>query len=102
MNLIMPYFGYSTMERAVKYGEIVTAKNRARLFSSIPSCPYGNRLYSVDLHSEGISHYFEGNVQVFHIYAKTLIIQKALDFGERSLFLLQQILDERNGSIFGQ
>lgn len=81
MNLIMPYFGYSTMERAVKYGEIVTAKNRARLFSSIPSCPYGNRLYSVDLHSEGIPHYFEGNVQVFHIYAKTLIVQKALDFG---------------------
>ena len=81
MNLIMPYFGYSTMERAVKEGEIVTAKNRARLFSSIPSCPYGNRMYSVDLHSEGIPHYFEGNVQFFHIYAKSLIIQKALQYG---------------------
>ena len=87
MNLIMPYFGYSTMERAVKYGEIVTAKNRARLFSSIPSCPYGNRIYSVDLHSEGIPHYFEGNAQVFHIYAKPLIIQKALDFGGEEFVL---------------
>lgn len=81
MSLIMPYFGYSTMERAVKYGEIVTAKNRARLFSSIPSCSYGNRIYSVDLHSEGIPHYFEGDMQVFHIYANDLIVKKALEYG---------------------
>jgi ribose-phosphate pyrophosphokinase len=87
MSLIMPYFGYSTMERAVKYGEIVTAKNRARLFSSIPSCSYGNRIYSVDLHSEGIPHYFEGDMQVFHIYANDLIVQKALQYGGEEFVL---------------
>src|SRR5476651_2708968 len=36
LDLIIPYFGYSTMERAVQSGEVVTAKTRARLLSSIP------------------------------------------------------------------
>ena len=36
LRLVIPYFGYSTMERAVKHGEVVTAKTRARLLSSIP------------------------------------------------------------------
>ena len=36
LSIVMPYFGYSTMERAVRPGEIVTAKNRARLVSAIP------------------------------------------------------------------
>ena len=36
LTLVIPYFGYSTMERAVLSGEIVTAKTRARLLSSIP------------------------------------------------------------------
>src|SRR5215470_1271818 len=36
LRLVMPFFGYATMERAVKPGEIVTAKTRARLLSSIP------------------------------------------------------------------
>ena len=31
LQIVIPYFGYSTMERAVKTGEIVTAKTRARL-----------------------------------------------------------------------
>ena len=34
LTLVIPYFGYSTMERAVKPGEIVTAKTRARLLSA--------------------------------------------------------------------
>jgi ribose-phosphate pyrophosphokinase len=37
LTLVIPYFGYSTMERAVLSGEIVTAKTRARLFSAIPN-----------------------------------------------------------------
>jgi len=61
LDLIIPYFGYSTMERAVKLGEVVTAKTRARLLSSIPSASQGNRALLLDLHSDGIPHYFEGN-----------------------------------------
>jgi ribose-phosphate pyrophosphokinase len=75
LTLVLPYFGYSTMERAIKPGEVVTAKNRARLFSSIPKAPYGNSIYAVDLHTGGLPHYFERGLRVFHIYAKSAIIE---------------------------
>ncbi len=77
LDIILPYFGYSTMERAIKSGEIVTAKNRALLYSAIPRAPGGNRLYVVDLHTGGIPHYFEKGLQVFHVYAKAAIIKAA-------------------------
>lgn len=79
--LILPYFGYSTMERAVKRGEVVTAKNRARLFSSIPPSPYGNTLFAIDLHTGGLQYYFEEAIRVFHIYAKDVILEKARAWG---------------------
>ncbi|MBU6389873.1 ribose-phosphate pyrophosphokinase-like domain-containing protein, partial [Patescibacteria group bacterium] len=34
---VIPYFGYSTMEREVQLGEIVTAKKNARLLSAMPN-----------------------------------------------------------------
>jgi ribose-phosphate pyrophosphokinase len=36
LRIVMPFFGYSTMERSVRDGEVVTAKTRARLLSSVP------------------------------------------------------------------
>ncbi len=81
LTIVIPYFGYSTMERAVKPGEIVTAKNRALLLSAIPSAPYGNEVIMVDLHSEGIPHYFSNNLRTFHLYAKPVIIALAKKFG---------------------
>ena len=84
LTLIVPYFGYSTMERAVKRGEAVMAKNRARMLSSIPRAKLGNRIVLLDLHSEGIPHYFEGTIRPFHVYAKPLIVQLARELaGER-------------------
>jgi len=74
LTLLIPYFGYSTMERAVKSGEVVTGKNRARLLSSIPPAGYGNRIVLIDLHAEGLSYYFEGGVVPFHLYAKQAIL----------------------------
>lgn len=70
LTLVVPYFGYGTMERAVAPGEVVTAKTRARLFSTIPAPA---RVVMLDLHSEGIPHYFEGTVRPVHLYAKPLI-----------------------------
>lgn len=81
LTLIIPYFGYSTMERATASGEIVTAKVRARLLSSIPPASYGNRLMLLDLHSEGIPHYLEGEVTAFHVYAKEIVKEAARAFG---------------------
>ena len=74
LTIIIPYYGYSTMERAVKPGELVKGKTRARLLSSIPNvCPI--KIMFMDLHCEGIPHYLEGNIQPTHLYGKKLIIK---------------------------
>lgn len=73
LTLVLPYFGYSTMERAVQPGEIVKAKTRARLLSSIPAARM--KVLFMDLHSEGTPHYLEGAIQPVHLYAKKVIIK---------------------------
>jgi ribose-phosphate pyrophosphokinase len=82
IHLFFPYFGYSTMERAVKVGEVVTAKSRAVMFSSLPRTSQGNHFVFFDLHSEGIPHYFEGQVLINHVYCKPIIIKAALELAE--------------------
>jgi ribose-phosphate pyrophosphokinase len=80
LTLVVPYYGYSTMERAVHAREVVTAKTRAILLSAIPPASYGNRMFLLDLHSEGIPHYFEGALTAFHLYAKELVRSAARGF----------------------
>lgn len=87
LTLIVPYFGYSTMERAVYRGESVMAKNRARILSSVPRAKLGNQVVLCDLHSEGIPHYFEGTIRPFHVYAKPIVEQLARELG-RDHFVL--------------
>ena len=81
MTLIIPFFGYQTMERRVKRGEVVVAKTRARLFSAIPPAGLGNRVVLVDLHSEGITHYFSGEVRPIHLHARRLILDEIRRLG---------------------
>ncbi|HVE12570.1 MAG TPA: ribose-phosphate diphosphokinase, partial [Elusimicrobiota bacterium] len=59
LTLLVPYFGGSTAERSVRPGDVVIAKNRARILSAIPRAPGGNRIALLDLHSEGIAYYFD-------------------------------------------
>lgn len=82
IRLFFPYFGYSTMERAIKTGEVVTAKSRAVMFSSLPRTSQGNHFIFFDLHSEGIPHYFEGQVLINHVYCKPIIVQAAQELAE--------------------
>lgn len=88
LTLVIPYFAYSTMERAVKAGEVVTAKTRARLFSAIPQASIPNRILLVDLHSEGLPHYFEGTVRPLHFYAKSLIQEAIRELSKGGEFVL--------------
>ena len=81
LSLVIPYFGYSTMERAVLPGEIVTAKARAMLLSAIPRSNRGNRVYLFDIHSEGIPYYFENGLYPVHVYCKSIVIQAAIEYG---------------------
>jgi len=73
LSMVIPYFGYSTMERAVRPGEVVTAKTRARLISAIPPCEGGLRVFLFDLHTDGIEFYFSDTHVTHHIYGAPII-----------------------------
>jgi ribose-phosphate pyrophosphokinase len=73
LSIVIPYFGYATMERAVLPGEVVTAKTRARLISAIPSCEGGTRVLLFDLHTDGIEFYFDDSHVTHHLYGAPII-----------------------------
>lgn len=82
LHIVIPYFGYSTMERAVKDGEVVTAKNIANLISSIPQAPLGNFVYMMDLHSLGTQYYFENTIHPIHLTSWNVIKNMLNQFGK--------------------
>jgi len=82
LHLVLPYFGYSTMERATLQGEVVTAKNIARMLSSIPLSPQGNFIYMVDLHSFGTQYYFENSIHPIHLSAWKIVQTMITDCGK--------------------
>jgi ribose-phosphate pyrophosphokinase len=73
--LVIPYFGYSTMERATKPGEVVSAKTVARQLSAIPRAARGTWVLLMDLHATGIVHYFEGDLVALELYAEPKIVK---------------------------
>ncbi|MGI5865399.1 MAG: ribose-phosphate diphosphokinase [Myxococcales bacterium] len=77
LTLVIPFFGYATMERVSKPGEIVTAKTRARLLSSIPVPATGSRVVLLDLHSEGVPFYFEGAIRPVHLRGTPIVMRAA-------------------------
>lgn len=87
VSIVIPYYGYSTMERAVKTGEVVTAKSRAHLLSSIPSSAHSNRIFLFDLHAEGVTFYFEGSTRATHISARPVIENLIRTVGEKDFVL---------------
>ncbi len=88
LALVMPYFGYSTMERAVKPGEVVVAKSRARLLSSIPAPEGGTHVYLFDLHTDGIEFYLDDRVLTRHVYGASIITAKLQERIKGNSFVL--------------
>ncbi len=76
LSIVMPYFGYSTMERAVKPGEVVVAKTRARLLSAIPAPEGGTHLFMFDLHTDGIEFYLDDRILSRHVYGAPIITKR--------------------------
>lgn len=62
------------MERAVHPGEIVSAKTNICMMSSIPSSGLGNVFMLLDLHVEGLLHYFEGPCVRVELYAEQILL----------------------------
>jgi ribose-phosphate pyrophosphokinase len=81
LTLVIPYFGYSTMERPTRTNEIVTAKTRARLLSGIPVAGAGSRVLLLDLHTEGIPFYFEGTLRPVHLSARQVVLESLRRLG---------------------
>jgi ribose-phosphate pyrophosphokinase len=79
LAIVIPYFGYQTMERAVRTGEVVVAKSRARLLSSIPAPEGGTRFFLFDLHTDGIEFYLDDRVLTRHIYGAPMVTKKILE-----------------------
>lgn len=88
LTIVMPYFGYSTMERAVKKGEVVVAKTRARLLSSIPAPEGGTKVLLFDLHTDGIEFYLDDRVLTRHVYGSSIITTKILERMGKTPFVL--------------
>ncbi|KAA6389409.1 MAG: ribose-phosphate diphosphokinase [Streblomastix strix] len=86
---VIPFLGYSTMERAVNPGEIVSCKTNIRLLSSLPSHGHGNTFLFFDLHTSGIIHYFEGNT-----------VRAELDGKECLLNAIKHIGIDKNKPVF--
>ncbi len=78
---VIPFFGYSTMERAVKPGEIVTAKVIARQLSQLPQGDLRSCFLMLDLHVSGMVHYFEGECLRSELYAEGLLMEGIRDLG---------------------
>lgn len=87
LTLIVPWYGYATMDRASHAGEAVMAKHRARFFSSIPPAKLGNQILLLDIHSEGIPHYFEGGIHPVHVYGKAVIEPLVRELGGDSFVI---------------
>lgn len=62
LDLLIPYFAYSTMERSVCKQEVIKAKTRSRMLSSIPKAYQGNTIRFIDLHSDNMIYYFEDSI----------------------------------------
>ncbi len=88
LSIVMPYFGYSTMERAVLPGEVVTAKTRARLISAIPPCEGGTRVILFDLHTDGIEFYFGDGHLTRHVYGAPIITRLVRNLVQGEPFVL--------------
>jgi ribose-phosphate pyrophosphokinase len=67
------------MERAVKPGEVVVAKTRARLLSAIPAPEGGTHLYMFDLHTDGIEFYLDDRILSRHVYGGPIVTKKIME-----------------------
>ncbi len=85
VNVVIPYLGYSTMERT-KPGiqEIPKGITRTRqIFRARP-----NYVAFVDLHSEAVLHAHGGEISTEHVWTDSLVVHKIQQSGLRNFVLV--------------
>jgi len=78
INVVVPFLGYSTMERAKPgSGEVPKGITRTRqIFRSRPDF-----VFFIDLHSEAVLHAHGGNISTFHIQTDSLFVDHIKKLG---------------------
>lgn len=78
INVVIPYMGYSTMERAKPFSyEIPKGITRARqIFRARPDF-----VAFVDLHSEAVLHAHAGEIRTHHIWTDRMVVDKIRELG---------------------
>lgn len=79
LTIVIPYFGYQTMERISNPGEVVMAKTMAHWLSSIPRAAYGNEVIMLELHTDAISNYFSPDVTTRAIASTDVVMQACVE-----------------------
>lgn len=73
--IVNPFYGYSTMERAKKPGQVITAKTNAVVLSrAIKSGQLGNSFLLHDLHVQTILGFFEGSARAQELYGQSVLV----------------------------
>lgn len=85
VNVIIPYLGYSTMERAKpESGEIPKGVTRTRQIFRTRA----NFVAFVDLHSETVLHAHSGDVFTHHIWTEQLAVARIRELGLENFVLV--------------
>ncbi len=85
INVIIPYLGYSTMERA-KPGSSEIPKGVTRTRQIFRARP--NFVAFVDLHSEAVLHAHAGEIRAKHIWTDSLVVKKIQTSGLKDYVLV--------------
>ncbi len=85
VNVVIPYLGYSTMERAKPYsGEIPKGVTRTRqIYRARP-----DYVAFVDLHSEAVLHAHSGEIRTRHLWTDKLAVQRIKELGLENFVLV--------------
>ena len=79
IRFVIPYLGYSTMEREVKPGEVITAYTNTLILDSIPSAMKVKNIFLLfDLHCTTIKNFFRNSI-AFEVYYNKLLIDAVRD-----------------------
>lgn len=81
LTLVLPYFAYSTMDREACRGDVVTARTRALLLSSILRPPGGLRVLLIEPHTDALPYYFAPGVRTGVINISPTIERLCRDAG---------------------